>query len=104
MADDCITRGEHDEFCRRLEEHDKRQDARLEIVEAEVKELRALHTSIEKLAVNVETMANELSKQGRRLETLEQRDGEKWRKAIWYIFSAAAGVVVGFLLKQVGIS
>lgn len=102
-AEEYITRGEHDEFCRRLEEQDKRQDKRIGIIEEDVKEFRALQTAIEKLAVNMENMLKEQVKQGKRLETLERQDGENWRKAMGYAMTAAVGALVGFLLKQVGI-
>lgn len=41
-------------------------------------------------------------KQGKRLEVLESRDGEKWRKVMGYIATAVAGVVLGYLFKQIG--
>ena len=102
MADDYISRAEHEEFCRRMEEQNERQDHRLGILEDDIKGLSALNTSIEKLAVNMENMLKEQVKQGERLETLEQRDGESWRKAVSYAITVIIGAVLGFLLKQLG--
>lgn len=99
-----ITRAEHEEFRRRLEEENKRQDKRLELLEKSVREIGALTTSVEKLAMSVENMVKEQTRQGERLETLEGRDGERWRKLMGYIVSALAAGIVGFLLAQVGIS
>ena len=45
-----ITRAEHEEFRRRLEEENKRQDTRIGILEDSVRQIGALATSVEKLA------------------------------------------------------
>ena len=97
-----ITRAEHLEFCKRIEEENKRQDKRIEELEKNAKQISAMVTSIEKLAANMEHMAKEQEKQGKRLETLEKRDGEMWRKVVGYIITAVIGVVVGFVFTQIG--
>ena len=97
-----ITRAEHEEFRRRLEEENKRQDARIGILEDSVRQIGALATSVEKLAVSMQSMLKEQEKQGKRLEALEGRDGEKWRKVMGYIDTAIVGVVLGYLFKQIG--
>ena len=63
-----ITRAEHEEFRRRLEEENKRQDARIGILEDSVRQIGALATSVEKLAVSMQSMLKEQEKQGKRLE------------------------------------
>ena len=60
--------------------------------------------SVEKLAQSVESMVKEQEKQGRRLDELEGRDGEMWRKVVGYIITAAVGILVGFLFRQIGIA
>ncbi len=98
-----ITRAEHEEFRRRIEEENKRQDRRIELLEENAKRLETLNTSIEKLAVNMESMLKEQLMQGKRLEILESRDGKMWRKAVGYLLTAILGIVVGFIFKQIGI-
>ena len=100
--DTAITRAEHEEFRRRMEEEHRRQDKRLELLEQNVEKMGALTTSVEKLATNMESMLKEQEKQGTQLETLESRDGELWRKAIGYAVTAVVGIVLGFLFRQVG--
>ena len=102
--DNPITRAEHEEFRRRIEEETKRQDRRLELLEHTVQQISDLTTSVEKLAVSMEGMLREQEKQGTRLETLEDRDGEMWRKIIGYAATAAVGIIIGYVARQIGLS
>ena len=102
--DDPITRAEHEEFRRRIEEENKRQDRRLELLEHTVQQISDPTTSVEKLAVSMEGMLREQEKQGTRLETLEDRDGEMWRKIIGYAATAAVGIIIGYVARQIGLS
>ena len=86
-----------------MEEEHKRQDRRIELLEENMKRLEGLSTSIEKLALNMENMLKEQMKQGERLEVLENRDGEMWRKIVGYAITAAIGILIGFLFKQIGV-
>ena len=47
-------------------------------------------------------MLKEQVEQGKRLEILESRDGEMWRKVISYAVTAIVGIVIGFIFKQIG--
>lgn len=98
-----ISRAEHEEFARRIDAQERRQDRRIELLETSVREIGALTSSVERLAQSVENMVHEQEKQGKRLEALENRDGEKWRRLMGYIIAAAASSIVGYLLGAVGI-
>lgn len=100
--DEYITRAEHEEFRRRMEGEHKRQDARLALLEESMDRLNMLNTSIEKLAVNMESMLKEQLRQGKRLEVLESRDGEKWRKVVTYAITAVVGILVGYVCNKLG--
>ena len=104
-----ITRAEHNEFCRRMEaenkrlaDEDKRQNRRIDELEESVHQIGALTTSVEKLATNMEIMVKEQEQQGKRLETLEARDGEKWRQVTGYIITAVISIVLGFVFAHLG--
>lgn len=97
-----ISRAEHEEFRRRLEEENKRQDRRIELLEESVREMGTLTASVERLATSIENMVKEQEKQGKRLEVLEGRDGEMWRKVVGYIATAVLGIVIGFVFNQFG--
>lgn len=100
--DQPITRAEHEEFRRRLEEENKRQDKRIEILEQNVQQVSSLAVSVAKMAQSLELMVKEQERQGERLEVLEGRDGEMWRKAMGYIVTAIVGIVIGFIFNQIG--
>lgn len=101
--DNPITRAEHEEFRRRMEEEHSRVNRRLEILEENTEKLNKLNTSIEKLAVNMESMLKEQVQQGKRLSVLENRDGEKWRSVVGYVITLIVGLAVGYIATSVGI-
>lgn len=102
--DNPISRAEHEEFRRRLEEENRRQDKRIELLEDNMRELNQLTASVGKLASSVESMVKEQEKQGRRLETLEDRDGAMWRKIVVYGATALVGIFIGYIAQQLGLN
>lgn len=100
--DNLITREEHEEFRKRMEAEDNRQNRRIEILEKTTEQIQTLTTSVEKLAMNMESMVRQMGQQGERLEALESRDGEMWRKAMGYLVTAVIGAFVGYISKQIG--
>lgn len=99
--DEPISRAEHEEFARRIDAQEKRQDRRLELLEENVREIGALTVSVQKLAQSLQSMVKEQEQQGRRLRALESRDGEKWRKLMGYIATALTSGAVTLLLSQI---
>lgn len=102
MDAEYITRQEHTEFAARQDAENTRQNRRIELLEENVREIRDLASSVEKLAVNMENMLKSQEQQADRLEVLEGRDGEKWRKVSGYIVTVIIGIVVGFIFTQIG--
>lgn len=98
-----ITRAEHEEFARRQDEENHRQNRRLGELEENVRQIGALATSVEKLAASMEGMLREQEKQGKRLETLENRDGEKWRQVTGYVITTLISLVLGYFFAHLGI-
>jgi hypothetical protein len=97
-----IERREHDEFVKRMEEEHCRQNHRISVLEKALEQNNRLLVSVERLAVSMENMQKELRDQGERLEILESRDGEMWRKVMGYIATAVVGIVIGYIFKQIG--
>ncbi len=102
MNDSPIMRAEHEEFVRRMEEEHKRQNARIGNVEKALEQSNKLLVSVEKLALNMETMQKEQKDQGERLEKLEGRDGEMWRKVVGHVITAVIGILIGFVFQRIG--
>lgn len=100
--EDVISRAEHEEFRKSIEAEDHRQNRRIELLEENTKQINALTISVEKLAQSIELMVGEQKQQGKRLETLENRDGEMWRKVTGYVVTAIIGIVLGWVATQVG--
>lgn len=102
MTEGAISRAEYEEYKKRLDEENKRQDKRIELLEESTKQISALTVSIEKLAQSVQSMVKEQEAQGKRLVFLESKDGERWRSIVGYVLTLVVGGVVGFLLKKIG--
>lgn len=102
MENDYVTKAVHEEFAKRMEEENHRQNERIRLLEDNVRQIGSLTTSVEKLASNMESMVKEQEKQGKRLEVLEGRDGEMWRKVVGYIATAIVGIILGFVFTQIG--
>ena len=86
-----ITRGEYEEVIKRVEAEEKRQNKRLDTLEESMSTLTELTISIEKIATNIEVMQKELTKQGARLEKIEQEPAENWKKVVWLVIAACVG-------------
>ena len=99
-----ITRAEHEEFRKRLEAEDNRLNVRLKSVESDLKDIKDLTASVEKLAVNMENMMKVQEKQNTRLEELESRDGEMWRKVMGYAITTIVGLILGLVFSSIGLA
>ena len=76
-----ITRAEHDEFCKRMEtenerlaDEDRRLGRRVSVLEDTTRQMQALTTNVERLAVSMENMAKTQTEQAGRLDDLEAMD------------------------------
>jgi uncharacterized protein YoxC len=93
----------HNEYAKRMEDEHKRQNKRLTDLEIKVEDIGSLTASVESLAKSVEQMAKAQEKQNERLETLEGRDGEMWRKVVGYAITFVVGAVLTFVLSKIGL-
>ncbi len=107
--EDMMTKAQHEEFAKlmkseneRLADENKRQNKRLDSLENTVRQIGSLTASVQELASSMKSMLKEQEKQGRRLETLEGRDGEMWRKIISHIATTIVGIVVGYIFLKLG--
>lgn len=102
MVDSPISRNEHEEFVKRMEEEHNRINKRLSLLDEGNKQITDIAISVKELAISVKSMADELAEQRNKLGKLESRDGEMWRKIVSYMITTIAGIILGFVFKQVG--
>jgi hypothetical protein len=93
----------HEEFALRMDEEHKRQNKRITDLETTVKNIASLTASVASLAKSVEQMAKAQEQQNSRLEVLEGRDGEMWRKVVGYAITFVVGAVLTFVLAKIGL-
>lgn len=93
----------HNEYAKRMEDENNRQNHRINKLEEAVDENRKLLVTVERIANSIENMQKELSVQGKKLEELYSRDGNKWRKATDYILTALLGIAFGLIASQIGL-
>lgn len=44
-----------------------------------------------------------VEKQGERIGSLENRDGEKWRQITGYVLTTIVGIILGFIAMYIGL-
>lgn len=94
--EDFVTKAVHDEFAKRIDEENDRQNHRISILETGQAQINELVSSVKVLAVNMETMSRELSKQGERLTEIEGKPAKRWETVVACILTG----IVGFLLNM----
>ena len=102
--DEPITRAEYGEFGKRIEENHDRINARLRLLEENTKQMTDIAISVRELAMSIKQMTEEQKLQCIKIEKLESRDGEMWRKVVGYIVTAIVGVLIGFVFQQIGMN
>lgn len=95
-----ITHAEHEEFCKRVEAEDHRQNKRLEILEEQTRQFTELVLSVRELALSVKQLAEIQKAQGEKLDELESRDGEMWHRVSSYVITSIIGLVIGYLFHK----
>lgn len=89
----------HNEFARRIEEENDRQNARLSALEQGLKEVNKITVSIERLTANIETMTDEIKKQGVRLDEIEKKPAKRWDVVITGALSAIVGALMAAMMS-----
>ena len=100
--EDFLPREVHEEFSQRMEDEHRRINHRLGKVEETIGEINRLTLSVQSLAESVQRMCKEQERQSERLQTLEGRDGEKWREVVKYLITGVVGAVVGYIMTRLG--
>lgn len=102
MEQEYVLMAVHTEFAKRVEEENDRQNHRITVLENNIVQISQITSAVERLATNMEHMAKEQQTQGERLKTLEDRDGDMWRKVVTYAITAILSIAIGFLASRLG--
>lgn len=80
----------------------KALDDRINKVEAVTEEIHNLTLSVERLTITLSNVVRQQESQENRIDSIEAKDGEMWRTFVKYVITAVVGVVVGFVMRNVG--
>lgn len=103
MDERFLLRREHIEFSKRIEEDHDRMKARIKNLEVMNKQINELVVATNAIALSVKNLTEAQKIQNSRLESLEARDGEKWRKLVNYLFTTIVGIILGLLANKLRI-
>ena len=101
--DEFVTLALHNEFADKIKQEDERQNKRISLLEESMKQIYDLNTSVEKIAMYIETLTTEIGEQNKRLKAIEDKPSQNWDKFIWLIGGAVLTAIVTLILKQIGI-
>ena len=91
-----------DEFKRRIEDEDHRQNRRIEELEKLAEEIHTLAKTSAVMCEKLINMNDKLDTVNKDVESLKSKDGETWRRVVWTVIAAILGIVVGFIFKEIG--
>jgi len=85
----------------RLEQHAKSNTHRIDELEEQQKETRALVRSVDKLAQSVESMVKEQERQGKQIDALESQKNETLKFWLRTILAAVTTGLIGYALAYI---
>lgn len=87
----------HDEFARRIDEENDRQNARLSALEKGLQEISKMTVQVERIATNIEVLTASIKEQSGRIAELEQRPVKRWDGLITAIITGVVGILIGLI-------
>lgn len=104
MAEEYLRKEVHDIFAEKVGAENSRQNARLEKLEGAVLQINELALSVKELAINMDGALKQMATTNTRLQNLEGRAGENWRKFVGVALTAITTAVIGYFLGKLGIT
>lgn len=101
VMENCIAREEHEEFAKRIDAENTRQNRRIEALEQSVDRFGRIASSVERLATNMEGMLREQERQGERLDKLEKKPGENWNTVVKTVLTAIGSAIGGGIITAI---
>ncbi len=100
--DGCVSQGQCKLCQEKYDEINFGQNKRLEKLEEDIKQIHELVTAVGKMGLSIEHMAEEIKRQGQKLDAIESEPGEKWKKAGWMVISTLIGAGIALMLTKAG--
>ena len=98
MDNDFISRREHDEYVKRMEDEHKRMNHRLINLEKIVNQIQEMNTNISELATNMKYILEEQREQGKRLDKIEDEPKSNWNTIKKGVFNAIGAAIGGGII------
>ena len=99
MAEEFLSIQVHNEFAKRIDEENTRQNHRIQSLEDNFEVVQELIVSTRELALSMQTMAKELEKQGNCLRELEFKPVKRWELVVTSLITGIIGAFVGIIIK-----
>jgi hypothetical protein len=99
MAEEFLSLQVHNEFAKRIDEENTRQNHRIQSLEDNFEVVQELVVSTRELALSMQTMAKELEKQGNCLRELEFKPVKRWELVVTSLITGIIGAFVGIIVK-----
>lgn len=88
-----------DEFKKRIDAEEDRQNQRIESLERKVDKLVEANTAIQLVQQKLDLLSEDVKKVGREVEALKAEPGDNWKKAVWIVISIVITAVVTYFVK-----
>lgn len=69
-------------------------DNNVQKIEKNIAQIHELAASVRELAASVKQIADSQKRMNEKLESLQNKDGEMWRKLVSYAITAVAGAII----------
>ena len=101
MDNNYISRAEHDEFVKRMDDEHRRMNNRIVILEKSGQQMQSLINNVGKMAVNMEHMVEEQRSQSERLERLEELPLNNWNIVKSGVYNAIGASIGGAIIAAI---
>lgn len=99
--DGYITRREHEEYVKRMDDEHKRINHRLAKAEEIAEQMQEMNTNISELATNMKYLLKEQLEQGKRLDQIENEPKSAWDSIKKGLFNAVGAAVGGAIIAAI---
>ena len=101
MDNNYISRAEHDEYVKRMDDEHRRMNNRIVILEKSGQQMQSLINNVGKMAVNMEHMVEEQRSQSERLERLEKLPLNNWNIVKSGVYNAIGASIGGAIIAAI---